>query len=493
MNDDLKPLILVTGATGYVGGRLTPMLLAEGFRVRVLVRSASKLSGTTWENEVDVLEGDAFDTASLAQALNGVSVAYYLLHSISAGSNFDDLEAEMATKFALAAKNAGVSRIVYLGGIANDQELSKHLRSRQAVGEVLASAGVPVIELRAGVIIGSGSASFEMLRYLTEHLPVMVTPKWVDNQTQPIAIINILHFLVESARAPSDVHGVFDVGGTELVTYRSMMASFAKVSGLRRRIIIKVPLLTPKISSMWVGLVTPVPSSIARPLIDSLISKVVVDKDKSVLKVLPLPPGGILSFEDAIGRALESTNEPTRWTDASLPWLPWDVAPTDPSWAGGSLFVDERTQTTTASEEQIWKVLSSIGGSTGWFGFDWAWRLRGRLDSVFGGVGMRRGRRDQVVLRVGDYVDFWRVASVEHGVSLVLRAEMRMPGQAWLEFRLHAALQGITVTQRAIFRPRGLAGIIYWWVLLPFHALIFPGMLRNVLVTAESPSIASKQ
>ena len=493
MNDILKPLILVTGATGYVGGRLTPMLLTEGFRVRVLVRSASKLNGTSWENEVDVLEGDAFDTTSLAQALNGVSVAFYLLHSISSGSNFDDLEAEMATKFALAAKNAGVSRIVYLGGIANDRELSKHLRSRQVVGEVLASAGVPVIELRAGVIIGSGSASFEMLRYLTEHLPVMVTPKWIDNQTQPIAIINILHFLVEAARAPSDVYGVFDVGGTELVTYRSMMASFAKVSGLRRRIIVKVPLLTPRISSMWVGLVTPVPSSIARPLIDSLINKVVVDKNKSVLKVLPPPQGGILSFEDAIGLALESTNVPTRWTDASLPWLPWSVTPTDPSWAGGSLFVDERTRTTTATEEQIWKVLSSIGGSTGWFGLDWAWRLRGRLDSMLGGVGMRRGRRDQVVLRVGDYVDFWRVASIEPGVSLVLRAEMKMPGQAWLEFRLHAALQGITVTQRAIFRPRGLAGITYWWVLLPFHALIFPRMLRNVLATAESLGIASKQ
>ncbi len=486
MSNIQEPLALVTGATGYVGGRLAPMLLTEGFRVRALVRSASKLQGSPWANQVDICEGDAFDEQSLARALSGVSVAYYLLHSISSGADFDNLEAEMATKFAQAAKNAGVSRIVYLGGIANDQELSKHLRSRQAVGEVLASTGVNVIELRAGVIIGSGSASFEMLRYLTEHLPVMVTPKWIDNPTQPIAIINILHFLVEAARAPISVSGVYDVGGSEKITYRSMMACFAKVSGLRRRIIVKVPLLTPKISSMWVGLVTPVPSSIARPLIDSLISKVVVDESKSVLNVLPPPSGGILSFEEAVRRALERTNVPTRWTDASLPWLPWDVAPTDPSWTGGSIFVDERTRITTASEQQIWKVLSSIGGATGWFGFDWAWRLRGRLDSVFGGVGMRKGRREEGEMRVGDPIDFWRVASIDPGVSLVLRAEMKLPGQAWLEFRLDPIANGIVVTQRAVFRPRGLAGRLYWWVLLPFHAVIFPGMLRNVLATAES-------
>jgi len=479
------PLILVTGATGYVGGRLVPMLLSEGFRVRVLVRSASKLLGTSWVEQVEVCEGDAFESESLDRALVGVSVAYYLLHSISSGADFDNLEAEMATKFALSAQRAKVTRIVYLGGIANDRELSKHLRSREAVGEMLAATGVPVIELRAGVIIGSGSASFEMLRYLTEHLPIMITPKWVDNPTQPIGIINILHFLVEAAKAPPEVRGVFDVGGSEKMTYRTMMACFARVAGLRRRIIIKVPLLTPKISSMWVGLVTPVPSSIARPLIDSLISRVVVDESKSVLKVLPPPPGGILSFEDAVRRALERTNVPTRWTDASLPWLPWDVAPTDPSWTGGSIFVDERTRVTTASEEEIWKVLSSIGGATGWFGFDWAWRLRGRLDSVFGGVGMRKGRREEGEMRVGDPIDFWRVASIEPGSSLVLRAEMKLPGQAWLEFRLKSDAHGIVVTQRAVFRPRGLAGRLYWWVLLPFHAIIFPGMLRNVLATAE--------
>ena len=342
--------VLVTGATGYVGGRLAPLLVEEGFAVRVLVRSAAKVANTPWIDQVEVVEGDAMSVASLDQALAGVDVAFYLLHSISTGAKFDDLESAMARTFAEAASRMGVKRIVYLGGIANDENLSKHLESRRSVGKMLAGTGVPVIELRAGVIIGSGSASFEMLRYLTEHLPAMVTPKWVDNPTQPIAIVNILHFLVAAARAPQDVQGVFDVGGDETITYRNMMARYAHAAGLRRRIIVRVPLLTPRVSSMWVGLVTPVPASIARPLIDSLINKVVVDPAKSVLNALPPPPGGLLSFDQAVKRAIERTNAPTRWTDASRPWAAWDVAVTDPAWTGGSLFVDEREQTTRASK-----------------------------------------------------------------------------------------------------------------------------------------------
>ena len=497
--------VLVTGATGYVGGRLVPLLVEEGFSVRVLVRSAAKVRNTAWIARVDVVEGDAIDEKSLDAALVGVDVAFYLLHSISTGAKFDDLEAAMARKFAEAASRAKVRRIVYLGGIANDENLSKHLESRRSVGKVLASTGVPVIELRAGIIIGSGSASFEMLRYLTEHLPAMVTPRWVDNPTQPIAIVNMLHFLVAAARASQDVQGVFDVGGAETLTYREMMARYAKVAGLRRRIIMKVPLLTPRVSSMWVGLVTPVPASIARPLIDSLINKVVVDPAKSVLKVLPPPPDGLLTFDQAVKRAIERTNAPTRWTDASRPWVAWDVAVTDPAWTGGTLFVDERERTTSASRDEVWKVLSSLGGTTGWYGFEWAWRIRGRIDSVFGGVGMRRGRRDQHVLRVGDPLDFWRVADVKDNETILLRAEMRVPGQAWLEFRLsdvaataggagegdgagRGGVVGTHVVQRAIFRPRGLAGRLYWWVLIPFHAIIFPGMLRNALTHAEKSS-----
>ena len=497
--------VLVTGATGYVGGRLVPLLVEEGFSVRVLVRSAAKVRNTAWITRVDVVEGDAIDEKSLDAALVGVDVAFYLLHSISTGAKFDDLEAAMARKFAEAASRAKVRRIVYLGGIANDENLSKHLESRRSVGKVLASTGVPVIELRAGIIIGSGSASFEMLRYLTEQLPAMVTPRWVDNPTQPIAIVNMLHFLVAAARASQDVQGVFDVGGAETLTYREMMARYAKVAGLRRRIIMKVPLLTPRVSSMWVGLVTPVPASIARPLIDSLINKVVVDPAKSVLKVLPPPPDGLLTFDQAVKRAIERTNAPTRWTDASRPWVAWDVAVTDPAWTGGTLFVDERERTTSASRDEVWKVLSSLGGTTGWYGFEWAWRIRGRIDSVFGGVGMRRGRRDQHVLRVGDPLDFWRVADVKDNETILLRAEMRVPGQAWLEFRLsdvaataggaggsngagRGGAVGTHVVQRAIFRPRGLAGRLYWWVLIPFHAIIFPGMLRNALAHAEKSS-----
>jgi uncharacterized protein YbjT (DUF2867 family) len=480
-----NPRVLVTGATGYVGGRLAPLLVDEGFQVRILVRSAAKVKNAAWIDRVDVIQGDALDDTSLDMALHGVDVAFYLLHSISTGAKFDDLELAMAEKFAQAAARAGVKRIVYLGGIANDERLSKHLESRRSVGKMLASAGVPVIELRAGIVIGSGSASFEMLRYLTEHLPAMVTPRWVDNPTQPIAIVNILHFLVAAARAPESVQGVFDVGGSETLTYREMMMRYAKAAGLRRRIIVRVPLLTPRVSSMWVGLVTPVPASIARPLIDSLINKVVVDPSKSVLRVLPPPPDGLLSFDQAVKRAIERTNAPTRWTDASRPWVAWDVAVTDPAWTGGSLFVDEREQTTSASRDQVWSVLSSLGGTTGWYGFEWLWRIRGRIDSVFGGVGMRRGRRDQHVLRVGDPLDFWRIADVREREALLLRAEMRVPGQAWLEFKLSDSPQGTRVVQRAIFRPRGLAGRLYWWILIPFHAVIFPGMLRNSLRHAE--------
>ena len=481
----LTTRVLVTGATGYVGGRLAPLLVEEGFVVRVLVRSAAKVANTPWIRDVEVVEGDAINAASLDTALANVDVAFYLLHSISTGAKFDDLESAMAQSFAQAAARAGVKRIIYLGGIANDDNLSKHLESRKSVGKVLASTNVPVIELRAGIIIGSGSASFEMLRYLTEHLPAMVTPRWVDNPTQPIAIVNMLHFLVAAARAPQEVSGVFDVGGSETITYRNMMSRYAKIAGLRRRIIVRVPLLTPRVSSMWVGLVTPVPASIARPLINSLINKVVVDPAKSVLNVLPPPPGGLLTFDQAVKRAIERTNAPTRWTDASRPWVAWDVAVTDPAWTGGTLFVDEREQTTSATKDQVWSVLSSLGGSTGWYGFEWLWRLRGRIDSVFGGVGMRSGRRDQHVLRVGDPLDFWRIADVKDGETLLLRAEMRVPGQAWLEFRLRHVPEGTHVVQRAIFRPRGLAGRLYWWVLIPFHAIIFPGMLRNALAHAE--------
>jgi len=494
MIDRNKPIrVLVTGATGYVGGRLAPLLVDEGFDVRVLVRSAAKVRNTAWITRVDVVEGDALDDRSLDAALSGVGVAFYLLHSISTGAKFDDLEAAMARKFAEAAARANVGRIVYLGGIANDQNLSKHLESRRSVGKVLASTGVPVIELRAGIIIGSGSASFEMLRYLTEHLPAMVTPRWVDNPTQPIAIVNMLHFLVAAARASAEVQGVFDVGGAETLSYREMMSRYAKIAGLRRRLIMKVPLLTPRVSSMWVGLVTPVPASIARPLIDSLINKVVVDPKKSVLNVLPAPPEGLLTFDQAVKRAIERTNAPTRWTDASRPWVAWDVAVTDPAWTGGTLYVDERERTTQASRDEVWGVLSSLGGTTGWYGFEWLWRLRGRIDSVFGGVGMRRGRRDQHVLRVGDPLDFWRITEVKDKETLLLRAEMRVPGQAWLEFRLSDSrdgrASGTHVVQRAIFRPRGLAGRLYWWVLIPFHAIIFPGMLRNALAHAEKSAV----
>ncbi|PWI42453.1 NAD(P)-dependent oxidoreductase [Streptomyces sp. ICBB 8177] len=495
---------LVTGATGYIGGRLVPQLLATGYRVRCLARSPEKLRDHPWAGQAEIARGDVTDAADVAEAMRGVDVAYYLVHALGTGSDFEETDRRAARIFGERAREAGVRRIVYLGGLTPagvpERDLSPHLRSRAEVGRILLDSGVPTAVLRAAVIIGSGSASFEMLRYLTERLPVMVTPSWVGTRIQPLAVRDVLRILVGCARLPGDVNRTFDVGGPEVLTYREMMCRYAAVAGLPRRLILPVRVLTPGLSSQWVGLVTPVPASIARPLAESLRHEVVCH-EHDIARYVPDPPGHPLGFDESVRLALRRVREAqvaTRWSSAAVPGAPSDPLPTDPDWAGGSLYTDRRELTVDAPPAALWDVIEGIGGDNGWYSFPLAWAVRGWLDRLAGGVGLRRGRRDAARLRVGDSLDFWRVEEIEPGRLLRLRAEMRLPGLAWLEMRCDAA-DGAALgagrrsryRQRAVFHPRGLLGHAYWWSVSPFHAVVFGGMARNIARAAHDRASAA--
>jgi uncharacterized protein YbjT (DUF2867 family) len=485
-HDGKPPLCLVTGANGYIGGRMVPELLAMGYRVRVLARNSSRVAQHIWADQVEIVDGDATNTDVLAKALAGVDVAYYLIHSLMLKADFEADEIKTAKIFSQAAKAQDVKRIIYLGGIINDDhDLSAHMSARSGTGEVLRNSGVPTIELRAGVVIGSGSASFEMLRNLTERLPFMVTPKWLKNRIQPIAVRDVLRYLVGAASIPSEISGVFDVGGPEVFTYLEMMQRYAAAAGLRKRIIIPLPVLTPRLSSGWVGLVTPVPYTLARRLVESLKHEVIASPSK-INEYIPLPEGGLTPFAQAVKLALVKIKDArveTRWSGASIPGAPSDPLPTDPDWAGGSLYRDVRTVRSHDDSLEVWKRIESIGGDNGYSTATWAWQLRGFADRLVGGVGLRRGRRDPNKLIVGDAVDFWRVEEMIPGKLLRLRAEMKMPGLAWLEFAL--SLDEVTgesvVTQTATYAPKGLWGHLYWWLVFPMHGIVFPSMARFVL------------
>jgi uncharacterized protein YbjT (DUF2867 family) len=480
-----KPaLVLVTGSTGYIGGRLVTHLLEVGYRVRVFARQADRLRDYPWISKVEVIEGDANDIAALDKALNSVDIAYYMLHALNLTDDFEKEEKVLAEKFAKAALANKLKRIVYLGGIiTKGQELSPHLASRALTGEILRASGVPTIELRAGVVIGSGSASFEMLRYLTERLPIMTTPKWVLNQIQPIAIRDVLRYLVGAAAIDKKINGAFDVAGPDLFTYAEMMQQYAEAAGLRRRIIIPIPVLTPKLSSGWVGLVTPVPFQLARRLVDSLKNDVIAD-NRAIRELIADPKSGLTPFKTAVKLALtrlKTSNVQTRWTDASVPFAPSDPLPTDPDWAGGSLYTDVRTVESAQSAEKVFARIEAIGGDHGYSTATWAWQLRGLMDRLVGGVGLRRGRRDPDHLVVGEALDFWRVEEIKRPNLLRLRAEMKMPGRAWLEWSVipNEGGSGCKVVQRAIYVPRGLWGHLYWWAVWPMHGLVFPSMAKN--------------
>jgi uncharacterized protein YbjT (DUF2867 family) len=480
-----KALCLVTGASGYIGGRLISDLLAKGYRVRVLARNARRLQEHSWIKQVEVVEGDAFDEKFVEKALKNVDVAYYLMHSLMEKNDFENQEKKMATLFGKVALKQQVGRIVYLGGIVPPEaELSPHMSARANTGKILRESGVPTIELRAGIVIGSGSASFEMLRHLTERLPFMITPKWLNIRIQPIAVRDVLHYLVGAASVDKKVSGSFDIGGPDVFTYKTMMQKYAEAAGLRKRIIVPVPVMTPKLSSGWVGLVTPVPYTLARRLVASLKNEVVVGDDR-IRKLIPDPEGGLTTFKRAVELALvriKDNQVETRWSDASIPWTPSDPLPTDPQWAGGSVYKDIRKLDSKDSLDVVWKRIEAIGGDNGYSTATWAWELRGLADKVTGGVGLRRGRRDPDHLQVGDALDFWRVEKVDRQKSLRLRAEMRMPGLAWLEFVVEpdAKTGGCTLTQTATYAPKGLMGHLYWWSVWPMHGIVFPSMIRHL-------------
>ncbi|GAA2376397.1 NAD(P)-dependent oxidoreductase [Catellatospora methionotrophica] len=487
--------VLVTGATGYIGGRLAPRLIEAGHQVRCLTRSAGRLRDVPWASGAEIVEADVLDLDATREALDGIDTAYYLVHSLGS-PHFEDVDRRAAHTFAEAARLAGVKRIVYLGGpephpTAGGEPPSAHLRSRDEVATLLAASGVPTVTLRAAVIIGSGSASFEMLRYLTERLPIMVTPRWVGTRIQPIAVRDVLHYLVEWASVPERVSRSFDIGGPDVLTYRQMMDRYARIAGLRPRVIVPVGVLTPWLSSQWVNLVTPVPGAIAKPLVASLIHEAVC-REHDIARFVPDPPEGLKDFDEAVELALVKIRDAdveTRWSNATWTGAPADPLPTDPDWSGGSVYVDHKTRRVHAPPDALWNVIIRIGGETGWYSSPLAWIMRGWLDRVIGGVGLRRGRRDPVEIYVGEALDFWRVEEIEHGRLLRLRAEMLLPGRAWLELRVdHDLLSPEHVCrydQRAVFIPRGLPGHLYWQCISPFHHFIFGGMARNIARAAE--------
>jgi uncharacterized protein YbjT (DUF2867 family) len=484
----------VTGASGYIGGRLVPRLLEEGFEVRVAVRNPQRLRDYPWADKVEVVRADLTVADEVASAAEGMDVLYYLVHAMGAGGDFEKAESLAAHTVADAAKAAGVSRIVYLGGLHPDGELSPHLRSRAEVGRILMASGVPTVALQAGTVIGSGSASFEMIRHLTEVLPYMPAPRWVRNFIQPIAVRDVLYYLVESAGLPAEVNRTFDIGGPDVLRYGQMMNGYAVEAGLKQRPIAPLPVLTPWLASQWVNLVTPIPRSLAVPIIASLQYDCVV-REHDIDDVIPEPEGGLTGYRRSVKLALgkmRAGEVETSWQDSSVFGAPSDPLPSDPEWSGHTVFTDDRELTTTAAPEKLWEVVEGIGGDNGWYSFPLAWALRGWADKVVGGVGLRRGRRNASRLAIGEALDWWRVEELDRGRFLRLRAEMRVPGPAWLELTVTPKPDGTgsVYRQRAVFFPHGLGGRLYWYSILPFHGVIFSGMAREITQAAEKATRA---
>ncbi len=476
--------VLITGVTGYIGGRLVPLLLEAGCRVRVMVRDPIRLQGRSWLAQVDVVEGDVLKPDTLDAALMGIDVAYYLIHSMRAGEDFHERDIQAARNFGAAAQHQGVKRIIYLGGLGDSAtELSQHLRSRQQTGDALRESAVPVTEFRAGVIVGSGSLSFEMIRYLTERVPIMICPRWVYTRIQPIGIQDTLDYLVSALNTPDSAGQIIEIGGEKIITYRDMMFGYANARGLRRYMI-PVPVLTPRLSSYWVHWVTPIPSDIARPLVEGLRNEVIVRDDKARKLFPDIQP---MTFAAAVSQALEQLDASkieTSWADALVSSQPDQVPPVLTTHEG--MFIEQRQAFVKASPSAVFRAFTSLGGANGWLYFDWAWYLRGLLDRMVGGVGLRRGRRHPTEVRVGDALDFWRIEAVEPDRLLRLRAEMKVPGRAWLQFKAEPQEDGSTqLVQTAFFASKGLFGLLYWYILYPLHSLIFSGMIRKLAQRAE--------
>lgn len=475
--------VAVLGATGYVGGRLVPRLLERGHQVVAISRSLSKLQSRPWASHprVSLRAADALDEETLVEALRGCQVVYYLVHSMEPKTDFAAVDRQAALSLVRATQAAGVRRIVYLGGLgAEGSTLSPHLRSRAEVSQLLASGSASVTTLRAAMIIGSGSASFEMLRYLVDRLPVMITPRWISTPSQPIAIRNVLDYLLGCLEKPETEGRTFDIGGPDILTYRELMETYASEAGLSKRWILPVPVFTPRLSSYWIHLVTPVPAGLARPLAEGLRNPVVC-QEHSIRDALPVP---LLSCREAIHLALRLHLQheiETHWTDAGALPPEETVYPGDAAWSGGTVYTDCRTVVIRAGVERTWQTILRIGGETGWYYGDLLWSIRGLMDKLLGGVGARRGRRDPHTVHVGDALDFWRVLAVLPRQRLRLLAEMKVPGLALLDFQVSPAGPDQTeVKQTAWFVPSGLSGMLYWWAVSPLHNLVFSGMLRGI-------------
>lgn len=469
-------LILLTGATGYVGGRLMPLLEQRGCLVRCLTRHPASLQGHVGAN-TEVVPGDVLDPATLTEAFRGVDTAFYFVHSMGAERDFETVDRLAAQNFAQAAARAGVRLIVYLGGLGNpDHRLSKHLRSRQETGDVLRAQHPHVVEFRASIVIGSGSLSFEMIRSLVERLPVMICPRWVQVKAQPIAIEDLLEYLLASVELPDGPSQVFEIGGPDQVSYGQIMQEYARQRGLRR-CMLPVPLLTPYLSSLWLGLVTPLYARIGRKLVESLRNPTLISNNLAATTFRVRPR----SLQEAIARALVNEDRDfaaTRWSDAL------SSAGTTKSWAGvrfGRRLIDSRVAWSPLPPARAFAPIRQIGGERGWYFADGLWKLRGLLDLIVGGVGLRRGRRDADSIRVGDTIDCWRVEAFEPDHRLRLLAEMRLPGRAWLEFEVQPKGAGSEVRQTAIYDPVGLAGLAYWYLVYPLHQIVFAGMLRGII------------
>lgn len=481
-----KRLVLVTGATGYVGGRLVPALLQAGYRVRVLVRrSAERLAGRSWSEQVEIAVGDALEPETLPEALAGVDSAYYLIHSMRSGEAFRQRDRQAAQNFGEAARQAGVKRIIYLGGLGESgDKLSEHLRSRQETGEILRASGVPVTEFRAAVIVGSGSVSFEMVRHLAERLPIMIAPRWLATRIQPIAIGDVLAYLVAAVETPESAGKIIEIGGATVLTYGEMLLRYAEVRGLRRWII-PVPVLTPALSSYWVHWVTPIPADIARPLIKGLSNEVVADTEKARHLFPEIEP---LGYREAVRRALARLQEgdiETIWSDAQASSR-GDRPPVRFTQEQG-MYIERRRRMVAAPAALVFRAFAGLGGKRGWPPYQWLWEVRGAMDRLVGGVGLRRGRRHPDKLRVGEALDFWRVEAVEPERLLRLRAEMRVPGRAWLQFEARPEDSGQTeLIQTAYFDARGLAGVLYWYGVYPLHGPIFSRMIAYIAERAEA-------
>ncbi|MBI4971074.1 MAG: SDR family oxidoreductase [Candidatus Omnitrophica bacterium] len=471
--------ILVLGSTGYIGGRLVPRLVLKGHRVRCLVRDPRKVLGRKWLG-VEVMAGDVLVPETLVPAMQGMDAVYYLVHSMSAGEkHFEERDRQAARYVGDAARAAGVKRIIYLGGLGRRGEvISAHLKSRHEVGDILRESKVPVTEFRAAVIIGSGGVSFEMMHHLVNRLPIMICPRWVYVKTQPIAMRDVQRYLVDCLDKPESAGRVLDIGGPDIMTYGEMMLGLARALGLKR-ILIPVPVLTPLLSSYWVNFITPLPKTVARILIEGLQSETVCE-NHDALHIFDFQP---MSFEDSLRRTLarlEKQTVETKWTDATFHYE--ECQDIDPS----HLFIDRREILVARSAEKLFELIQTIGGNTGWYQYDWLWRLRGFIDRQLGGVGLRRGRRHPHELQVGDALDFWRVEEFVPGHKLLLRAEMKVPGRAWLEFCVEPADDNHSqLIQTAKFYPRGLAGFAYWFLLYPVHMLIFRGTMQAIKKRAE--------